>query len=116
MASRAGEWLSTEEVEELEAYRERGVAPPAKFDDVVLDNTHGGNVGAGYRFKTAGEKKAEEETAKAAAATADRRVRLLAKIDAESTGANLVQENRVAVADVDAAGRTVSGSGGRSAG
>jgi hypothetical protein len=102
-----GEWLSREKVEELEAYNERGVAPPDEFDDVIFDNTRGGNVGGGYRYKTAGEKKAEKTVADEAVATAERRAKLLEKVDKQAVGANVAEAARVPVQDVDATGATV---------
>lgn len=107
MAGSEGQWLSREDVDELEARRERGVALPAKFDDVVFDNTRGGNIGAGYRYKTAGEKKIEDEQAKVAEEATNRRAQLLEKVDKEAAGANTGVENRVPVTDVDVTGRSV---------
>lgn len=108
MAGKEGQWLSREEVEKLEAFRERGVAPPEEFDDVVFDNTAGGNVGGGYRHKTSGELKAEKAVADEAIATAERRVKNLEAVDKVAVGANVLLENRVPVADVNAAGGTVT--------
>jgi hypothetical protein len=61
----AGTWLTPEQVAQLEAYSEQGLARPAEFDDVVFDNTR--PQGGGYRWRTEGEKKAADEDSKASA-------------------------------------------------
>lgn len=109
MAGKEGQWLTQDEVLEIEVAAEKGLPRPEKFDSVVFDNTRGGNVGGGYRYATVGELKAAKETADADASAADKRVKALEK--AGGVGANELLENRQPVADVDAGGRTVAGAG-----
>lgn len=110
VSGKEGQWLESGDVEELEAYRERGVALPDKFDDVVFDNTHGGNVGGGYRYKTAGEKQVEDEQAKTEEEAAARRAKLFEQVDKAASNADAAA--RVPVADVDSTGRSVTTSKG----
>lgn len=74
-----GKRLTDEEVVELEVYKERGIAPPAKFDDVVFDATM--QTGAHYRFKTQAEKDAERDAEKAATKAADVRRAVVDRIE-----------------------------------
>lgn len=110
MANTEGQRLTTEQVERLEAYKERGVTPPEEFNDVVFENVAGGNVGGGYRYKTAAEKAAEEGPAKEEAERAERRAKNLAEVDKQGVGANVVAGGRVPVGDVGT-GTTTAGAG-----
>ena len=84
---REGKFLSRDEVEELEVYKERGLAPPDKYDNVVYDATQ--IQGQGYRWKTDEEKSAEKSVADEAKATAERRAKIGAAIDKKNAvGAN----------------------------
>jgi hypothetical protein len=70
-----GKVLSNDEVAQMLAYDEVGVARPEAYDGVVFDAT--GISGAVYRCKTTDEATAGDETAKAAAdASAARAKRL----------------------------------------
>ena len=80
MASKAGQRLTAAEVAEMQSYTNQGIAAPAKYDGVVFDNASGGEMH--YRYATAEEEKAGQETAKreadALAADAAARERALA--------------------------------------
>jgi hypothetical protein len=71
----AGKVLSNDEVAQMLAYDEVGVARPSEYDNVVFDAT--GISGAVYRCKTTDEVKAGDEAAKAAREASDARAKRL---------------------------------------
>lgn len=77
-----GQFLSEDEVKEYLAYVDQGLAPPDKFNDVVFDGTMINR--AGYRWKTADERKAGEAAAEDAAAASREVERLQAKAREEA--------------------------------
>ena len=95
MATKHGQRLTDEETEELLAYKNAGVQPPEKFDNVVFDNASRGD--SFYRWKTAEEEKKGEERAKAQAAAVDRQAKMAEKIrkDAMERGIPVVPERPV---------------------
>lgn len=78
MANKAGQRLNAEEVREVEAYREAGIALPEKYDRIVFDNASG--VDAFYRYQTAEEEKTGQARTKAAADEVAARETLMAKV------------------------------------
>ncbi len=81
MAGKQGQRLSQDDVAELSAYDERGVARSAKFDGVVFDNASGG--GAFYRYATVEEERAGADAAKAAEEGRVAAEKLAARVDAD---------------------------------
>jgi len=107
-SGKPGEVLTTEQVEQMLAYDDAGLARPDEYNDVVFDATS--PKGTVYRVKTAEEKKREEEEAaaarKAGEAREERRNKVLrdAGIDPES-GGQLLGVRNVVGAETAAADR-----------
>jgi hypothetical protein len=78
-----GERFSDEDIKEFSAYHAAGLTPPAKFDDMVQDNTD--PRGPVYRHATEQEQREAKEAADAAEKAAEESKRLDEKVRAEAT-------------------------------
>lgn len=94
----SGKVLSAAEVADMLAYDEAGVRRPARYDDVITDNTSGS--GLVYRCKTTAEKKAMDEAHEAglrASREADARIARVREEAAKGGGGG----DAIATAPVD---------------
>lgn len=82
MASKAGQRLTPEEVQEFAAYHNNQITPPAKFDGLVIENTAAS--GPVYRWETEEEARAGKAAADAASRVAADEAAMTERVRAEA--------------------------------